>query len=164
MDTTFSSKLGALFNPKNTFLVIFPTISILNLKKHQIWLPWVMTKILMCHMPDLKRKNFGTFSQWVYFTLLSGGEFRKNFLLPSKFCFLGHQQSSYQEKYYKNWHFLAIEKCLCPPCATVRVSRTIIAGPVLLSRVDTNGCDQYRDPGLRWLQRGYHGQTCGHWC
>ena len=55
----------------------------------------------------------------MYFTPLSGGEIRKNFHKPSKFCFLGHQQSFYQQKYYKNWHFLAIEKCLCPPCATV---------------------------------------------
>ena len=30
-----------------------------------------------------------------------------------------NQQSFYQQKYYKNWHFIAIEKCLCPPCATV---------------------------------------------
>ena len=51
MDINFNGKLGVLFAPKTTFLVIFPTFSMLNLKKHQIWVPWVITKILMCHMP-----------------------------------------------------------------------------------------------------------------
>ena len=58
--TNFSGKLGVLFDPKTTFLVISPTFSMLNLKKHQIWVSWVITKILICHMPGLvlERKFF----------------------------------------------------------------------------------------------------------
>ena len=73
MDINFNGKLGVLFAPKTTFLVIFPAFSMLNLKKHQIWVPWVITKILMCHMPGFEAKKFlYFFSIGVFYTLVRG--------------------------------------------------------------------------------------------
>ena len=75
----------------------------LNLKQHQIWVPWVITKLLMCHMPSFEEKKFETFSQRVYFAPLSRGAERKYFHKPSKFGFFGHQQLSNQQNHNKNF-------------------------------------------------------------
>ena len=85
MDTTFSSKLGVLFDPKTTFLAIYPTFSMLNSKKHQIWVPCVITKILMCHMTGFEEKKFSYFFPMGVFYTLSGGAIRKYFHKLSKF-------------------------------------------------------------------------------
>ena len=73
MDTNFSGKLDVSFAPKITFLIIFPTSSMLNLKRYQIWDPWVITKILMSRMPGLEAKKFlYFFSTVVFYTLIRG--------------------------------------------------------------------------------------------
>ena len=95
----------------------------LHLIKLQIWVAWVITKILMCHMPSFEEKKIlYLFSMGVFYTLIKGCK-KKCFHKTSKFCFFGDQESPKQQNYYKNWHYYVIEKSLCPPCATVRQIR-----------------------------------------
>ena len=82
MDTNFSGKLGVLFAPKTTFLDMFPAFTMVNLKKHQIWVPWVITKILMCQVPGFEEKRFSYLFSMVVFDTLA---IRKYFHKLSKF-------------------------------------------------------------------------------
>ena len=58
MDTNFSGKFGVVFAPKTTFLVIFPTFSMLNLKKTSDLRSLGHNTNLMCHLPGFEAKIF----------------------------------------------------------------------------------------------------------
>ena len=81
----------------------------------------------MCHMPSFEEKNFSYFfSMGVFSTLLRGCNKKIFAHIFQIFLF----RLSNQQNYYKNEHFYDNEKCLCPPCATVRV---LVKGGCLLS-------------------------------
>ena len=114
-----SGKLTVLFAPKTTFLAIFPIYSMLNLIKTSD----------LSSLGHNKRFDMSIAWFWrekIFILFLNGcnlhpyqGVQKANISinLPN-FAFLvisNHQTNNF----HKTWQFYVIEKCLCPPCATV---------------------------------------------
>ena len=103
---SFSDKLGVLFTPNITFLVIFPICIMLILKSHQIWVSWVIKKILMCHMSSFKRKFFEFLSMAVFLKLLRYK--KKLFPLTLQILLFWSLAIIERTNYCKNWQIYAI--------------------------------------------------------
>ena len=107
--------MGVLFALKITFLAIILIYSMLHLKKIQIWVLWVITKILMYHMPSFEEKKSDQESpkqqnyhkNWHYYGI-------EKFLCPpcatvgthlGQFrAHLGHMQSTSGQMYITSGH------------------------------------------------------------
>ena len=59
--TPKTEKLGAIFAPFLHFLLYLANLCMQNLQKHHNFVPWVMTKILICHKHSFKEIFLGTF-------------------------------------------------------------------------------------------------------